>query len=266
MSKTIHSTTVIHPTAQISENVSIGPYSVIGPNVKIGNNTIIHSHVVIDGYTKIGADNQIHPFSVIGSNPQHLKFSGEITELIIGNNNIIREHVTIHPGTEIGTKKTIIGNNGFFMVGCHVAHDCVVGNNVVFVNNAVIGGHVIISDFVYLGGQSAVHQFCRIGKHAIIGAGTTIDGDVIPFTSVVGSRGHLSGLNLVGLKRRSFSKEETKTLRNVYRLLFAPEGTFNERLAEVKETYSKNLLIKEILSFLSKSSNRPLVHPKLDKF
>jgi UDP-N-acetylglucosamine acyltransferase len=266
MSKTIHSTTVIHPTAQISENVSIGPYSVIGPNVKIGNNTIIHSHVVIDGYTKIGAENQIHPFSVIGSNPQHLKFSGEITELIIGNNNIIREHVTIHPGTEIGTKKTIIGNNGFFMVGCHVAHDCMVGNNVVFVNNAVIGGHVEISDFVYLGGHSAVHQFCRIGKHAIIGAGTTIDGDVIPFTSVVGSRGFLSGLNLVGLKRRSFSKDEIKTLRNVYRLLFAPEGTFNERLSEVKDSYSNNLLIKEILSFLSNNSNRPLVHPKTAKF
>jgi len=266
MNHTIHPTAIIHPKAQFSKNVSVGPYSVIGPNVKIGNNTVIHSHVIIDGYTNIGIDNQIHPFSVIGSNPQHLKFSGEITELIIGNNNIIREHVTIHPGTEVGTKKTIIGNNGFFMVGCHVAHDCVVGNNVVFVNNAVIGGHVEISDFVYLGGHSAVHQFCRIGKHAIIGAGTTIDGDVIPFTSVVGSRGFLSGLNLVGLKRRSFSKDEIKTLRNVYRLLFAPEGTFNERLCEVKDSYSNNLLIKEILSFLSNNSNRPLVHPKTAKF
>ena len=266
MSEIIHSTAVIHPKAQISHNVSVGPYSVIGPNVIIGNNTVIHSHVVIEGYTKIGVNNKIHPFSVIGSNPQHLKFSGELTELIIGNNNTIREHVTIHPGTEVGIKKTIIGDNGFFMVGCHVAHDCVVGNNVVFVNNAVIGGHVEISDFVYLGGQSAVHQFCRIGKHAIIGAGTTIDGDVIPFTSVVGSRGYLSGLNLVGLKRRFFSKEEIKILRNVYRLLFAPEGTFNERLSEVKETYSENLLIKEILSFLTKNSNRPLVHPKMDKF
>ena len=266
MSEKIHSTAIIHSKAKISQNVSVGPYSVIGPNVKIENNTIIHSHVVIDGHTKIGADNQIYPFSVIGSNPQHLKFSGEITELIIGNNNIIREHVTIHPGTDLGAKKTIIGDNGFFMVGCHVAHDCIVGNNVVFVNNAVIGGHVEISDFVYLGGQSAVHQFCRIGKHAIIGAGTTIDGDVIPFTSVVGSRGFLSGLNLVGLKRRSFSKNEIKTLRNVYRLLFAPEGTFNERLSEVKESYSNNLLIKEILSFLSNNANRPLVHPKMDKF
>ena len=152
------------------------------------------------------------------------------------------------------------------MVGSHVAHDCIVGNNVVFVNNAVIGGHVEISDFVYLGGHSAVHQFCRIGKHAIIGAGTTIDGDVIPFTSVVGSRGTLTGLNLVGLKRRSFSKEQIKTLRNAYRLLFAPEGTFVERLSEVKDLYRDNDLINEILLFLEHDSNRSLVQPRMDRF
>tara|TARA_B110001450_G_C17334315_1_gene364795 strand:- start:4 stop:615 length:612 start_codon:yes stop_codon:yes gene_type:complete len=203
---------------------------------------------------------------VIGSKPQHLKYDGEKSKLIIGDNNIIREHVTMHPGTEIGIKKTVVGNNGFFMVGSHVAHDCIVGNNVVFVNNAVIGGHVEISDFVYLGGHTAVHQFCRIGKHAIIGAGTTIDGDVIPFTSVVGSRGTLSGLNLVGLKRRSFSKEQIKTLRNAYRLLFAPEGTFVERLSEVKDLYRDNDLINEILLFLEHNSNRSLVQPRMDRF
>ncbi|MDC3072289.1 acyl-ACP--UDP-N-acetylglucosamine O-acyltransferase [bacterium] len=262
----VHPTAIINKNTKISDKVSIGAYSVIGENVTIEDNTVIHSHVVIDGYTKIGFNNQIYPFSVIGLKPQHLKYSGEVTELLIGNNNIIREHVTIHPGTELGIKKTIIGSNGFFMVGSHVAHDCVVGNNVVFVNNAVIGGHVEISDYVYLGGHSAVHQFCRIGKHAIVGAGTTIDGDVIPFTSVVGSRGFLSGLNLVGLKRRSFSKSEIKILRNVYRLLFAPEGTFNERLSEVKEIYDNNVLIKEILDFLSNNSSRPLVQPKMDKF
>ena len=266
MKNLIHHTAIIHQGAEIDNNVSIGPYSVIGSNVKIGKNSKIFSHVIIDGYTQIGVNNQIYPFSVIGSNPQHYKFSGEITELSIGDNNVIREHVTIHPGTEVGTKITKIGNNGFFMVGSHIAHDCEVGNNVIFVNNAVIGGHVKISDYVYLGGQSAVHQFCRIGKHAIIGAGTTIDGDVIPFTSVVGSRGFLSGLNLVGLKRRSFTKEQIKILRNVYRLLFAPEGTFNERLFEVKEAYNDNLLIKEILTFLSNDSSRPLIHPKMDKF
>ena len=265
MKSVIHSTSIIHKGCEIGQNVSIGAYSIIGPNVKIGDNSKIHSHVLIDGNTTIGFNNEIYPFSVIGSNPQHLKFEGEITELIIGNNNVFREHVTIHPGTNLGTRKTIIGDKGFFMVGSHVAHDCLVGDNVVFVNNAVIGGHVEISDYVYLGGQSAVHQYCRVGKHAIIGAGTTIDGDVIPFTSVLGSRGYLSGLNLVGLKRRSFKKDEIKTLRNVYRLLFAPEGTFNERLLEVNEAFSDNQLVKEILSFLKENQNRPLVHPKMGK-
>ena len=262
----IEKSSIIHTNSNIGENVSVGHFSVVGPNVKIGKNCIIHSHVVIGGDTTIGSGNIIYPFSVIGSKPQHLKYDGEKSKLIIGNNNIIREHVTMHPGTEIGIKKTVVGNNGFFMVGSHVAHDCIVGNNVVFVNNAVIGGHVEISDFVYLGGHSAVHQFCRIGKHAIIGAGTTIDGDVIPFTSVVGSRGTLSGLNLVGLKRRSFSKEQIKTLRNAYRLLFAPEGTFVERLSEVKDLYRDNDLINEILIFLEHNSNRSLVQPRMDRF
>ena len=262
----IEKSSFVHVDAKIGENVSIGHFSVVGPNVKVGKNCIIHSHVVIDGDTTIGSGNIIYPFSVIGSKPQHLKYDGEKSKLIIGNNNIIREHVTMHPGTEIGIKKTVVGNNGFFMVGSHVAHDCIVGNNVVFVNNAVIGGHVEISDFVYLGGHSAVHQFCRIGKHAIIGAGTTIDGDVIPFTSVVGSRGTLSGLNLVGLKRRLFSKEQIKTLRNAYRLLFAPEGTFVERLSEVKDLYRDNDLINEILLFLEHDSNRSLVQPRMDRF
>ena len=266
MSKQIHPTSIIHNGSEIEDNVIIGPYSIIGPNVKINKNTKIHSHVIIVGNTTIGFNNEIYPFSAIGSDPQHLKYDGELTELIIGNHNIFREHVTIHPGTNVGTKKTIIGNNGFFMVGSHVAHDCIVGNNVVFVNNAVIGGHVEISDYVYLGGQSAVHQFCRIGKHAIIGAGTTIDGDVIPYTSVIGSRGHLSGLNLVGLRRRSFKKNDIKKLRNVYRLLFAPEGTFNERLSEVSDNYKNDDLIKDILVFLEDNSNRPLIHPRMDKF
>ncbi len=265
MNNNIHPTSIIHESCEIGKNVIIGAYSILGPNVKIGNDCKIHSHVLIDGNTTIGLGNEIYSFSVIGSNPQHLKYEGEMTKLIIGNHNVFREHVTIHPGTNVGIKKTIIGDNGFFMVGSHVAHDCLVGNDVVFVNNAVIGGHVEISDYVYLGGQSAVHQYCRIGKHAIIGAGTTIDGDVIPFTSVIGSRGYLSGLNLVGLKRRSFKKEEIKTLRSVYRLLFAPEGTFNERFLEVSETFSENELVKEILDFLKENLNRPLVHPKMGK-
>ena len=258
----------IHHTAIVSDGsildgdeIEIGPYSIIGPNVIIGDNSKIHSHCVIEGDTVIGKNNQFSPFSAIGSFPQHSKFTGGTSKLIIGDNNIFREHVTIHPGTEIGSKITTIGNNGLFMVGCHVAHDCIVGDNVIFVNGAVIGGHVEIGDYCYLGGYSAIHQFCRIGKHAIIGASTMVEGDVIPFSSVVGARGKLSGLNLVGLKRRSFKRDDIKLLRQVYRLLFAPEGTFTERLQEVKEVFGNKPLANDILNFLKHNSQRSIVHP-----
>ena len=258
----------IHHTAIVSDDtildgdeIEIGPYSIIGPKVVIGENSKIHSHCVIEGDTVIGKNNQFSPFSAIGSFPQHSKFTGGTSKLVIGDNNIFREHVTIHPGTEIGSKITTIGNNGLFMVGCHVAHDCIVGDNVIFVNGAVIGGHVEIGDFCYLGGYSAIHQFCRIGKHAIIGASTMVEGDVIPFSSVVGARGKLSGLNLVGLKRRSFKRDDIKLLRQVYRLLFAPEGTFTERLREVKEVFGNKPLANEILNFLNNNSHRSIVHP-----
>ena len=232
---------------------------------KIRGNLIHETAVINWKKLDIGKNNIIGPYVVIGNRAQHPN-AKSVGKIYIGNNNIFRENVTVHPGTLLGTKETIIGSNNFFMVGSHVAHDCLVGNNTVFVNNAVIGGHVEIGDFVYLGGQSAVHQFCRIGKHAIIGAGTTIDADVIPYTSVIGSRGHLSGLNLVGLRRRSFKKNDIKKLRNVYRLLFAPEGTFNERLSEVSDNYKNDDLIKDILVFLEDNSNRPLIHPRMDKF
>ena len=262
MPSKVHQTAIISKGAILDgEDIEVGAFSYIGPNVVIGNSSKINSHCVIEGNTIIGKNNQFFPFSVIGSYPQHSKFSGGTSKLLIGDNNIIREHVTIHPGTEIGSKITSIGSNGLYMVGSHVAHDCVVGDNVIFVNGAVIGGHVEIGDYCYLGGHSAVHQFCRVGKHAIIGASTMVDGDVIPFSSVVGSRGRLSGLNLVGLKRRSFKREDIKMLRQVYRLLFAPEGTFTERLIEVKEVFGEKPLVDEILSFLNNNSHRSLVHP-----
>ena len=262
MSKNIHHTAIISDGAILDgDEIEVGPYSIIGPNVVIGNFSKINSHCVIEGETVIGKNNQFSPFSAIGSPPQHSKFTGGSSKLIIGDNNVFREHVTVHPGTEIGSKITIIGSNGLFMVGCHVAHDCIVGNNVIFVNGAVVGGHVEIGDYCYLGGYSAVHQFCRIGKHAIIGASTMVDGDVIPFSSVVGARGKLSGLNLVGLKRRSFKRDDIKLLRQVYRLLFAPEGTFTERLREVKEVFGDKPLVNEILNFLNNNSHRSVVHP-----
>ena len=262
MSKNIHHTAIISDGAILDgDEIEIGPYSTIGPNVVIGNFSKINSHCVIEGETVIGKNNQFSPFSAIGSPPQHSRFTGGSSKLVIGDNNVFREHVTVHPGTDIGSKITIIGSNGLFMVGCHVAHDCIIGDNVIFVNGAVVGGHVEIGDYCYLGGYSAVHQFCRIGKHAIIGASTMVDGDVIPFSSVVGARGKLSGLNLVGLKRRSFKRDDIKLLRQVYRLLFAPEGTFTERLREVKEVFGDKPLVNEILNFLNNNSHRSVVHP-----
>ena len=191
----IHKTAIIDPKTKISSNVSIGPYSVIGPDVEIGENTIIHSHVNIAGYTKIGKRNKIYSFASIGNDPQDLKYNGEKTELIIGDKNIIREYVTINPGTISDSGKTIIGNNCLFMISSHVAHDCVVGNNVIIANNVPLGGHVIIEDNVVIGGNSAVQQFTRIGKMAMIGGMTGVLHDVIPYGLSTGNRNSLQGLN-----------------------------------------------------------------------
>ena len=254
----------ISPKAKIGKGVKIESFVSISDDVEIGEGCWIGSNVTIMDGARIGNNCKIFPGAVISAIPQDLKFGGEDSIVKIGDNTTIREFATVNRATNY-SGVTSIGDNCLIMAYVHIAHDCHISNNVILVNSVQIGGHVEISDYVYLGGQSAVHQYCRIGKHAIIGAGTTIDGDVIPFTSVIGSRGYLSGLNLIGLKRRSFNKEEIKTLRNVYRLLFAPEGTFNERLTEVKETYKDNELVREILIFLRENLNRPLVHPKMDK-
>ena len=257
----IHPTSIIDPSAKIAKDVQIGPFCTIGEDVQIESGSKIISHAVIKGPTVIGKDNCIYQFSTIGDDTPDKKFKGEKTKLIIGDNNIFREGVTVHRGTVQDNSVTTIGSNNLFMPFAHVAHDCIVGDNVIFVNGAVIGGHVEIGDYCYLGGYSAIHQFCRIGKHAIIGASTMVEGDVIPFSSVVGARGKLSGLNLVGLKRRSFKRDDIKLLRQVYRLLFAPEGTFTERLLEVKEVFGNKPLANEILNFLNNNSHRSIVHP-----
>jgi UDP-N-acetylglucosamine acyltransferase len=177
----IHKTAIIDPKSKISSNVSIGPYSVIGPDVEIDENTTIYSHVSISGHTKIGKRNKIYPFASIGNDPQDLKYNGEETKLIIGDENTIREYVTINPGTVGDGGKTIIGNSCLFMISSHVAHDCLIGNNVIIANNVPLGGHVIIEDNVVIGGNSAVQQFTRIGKMAMIGGMTGVLHDVIPY-------------------------------------------------------------------------------------
>ncbi|MCK4938928.1 MAG: acyl-ACP--UDP-N-acetylglucosamine O-acyltransferase, partial [Rhodospirillaceae bacterium] len=209
----IHPTAIVEDGAKIGDEVEIGPYSVIGPNVTIESGVKIFSHVVVGGVTSIGSGTRIFPFASIGSEPQDLKYGGEVSRLEIGSNNTIREHVTMNPGTEGGGLLTKVGDNCLFMVGAHVAHDCQIGNNVILVNNATLAGHVEVGEFAIIGGLSAVHQFARIGKHAMLGGMSGAESDVIPYGMVIGNRGGLSGLNLVGIKRRGFDRETIHSLR-----------------------------------------------------
>ena len=260
----IHSTAVISTKAELGSNFKVGPYCVIGENLKINDGTELISHVVLDGRTTIGANCRIYPFASIGHCPQDLKYSGEPSRLEIGANNVIREHVTINPGTKGGGMLTRVGNNCLFMVGSHVAHDCVIEDNAILVNNATLGGHVRVGEWGIIGGLSAVHQFVRIGKHAMIGGMSGIEHDVIPYGSVIGNRAKLSGLNIVGLKRRGFSREEIHDLRKAYRLIFALEGTLAERLDDVAEDFGQNEPVMEIVDFIRADSTRAICQPALE--
>ncbi|WP_353859118.1 acyl-ACP--UDP-N-acetylglucosamine O-acyltransferase [Azospirillum formosense] len=260
MSVSIHPTAVVDPAAKLGEDVSIGPFCVVGQDVQLGDRVRLTSHVVVEGRTRIGEDSVIYPFASIGHRPQDLKFKGEPSELIIGRNNQIREHVTMSPGTEGGGMVTRIGDNGLFMVGVHVAHDCIVGNNAVLANNATLAGHVEVGDFVTIGGLSAVRQFVRIGSHAMIGGMSGVEKDVIPYGLVMGDRARLAGLNLVGLERRGFQKDEIHALRAAYRLLFGNEGTFAERMEEVGRDMGKQTLVADVLTFARAS--RSLCQPR----
>jgi len=259
----IHSTALVSPGAELADGVIIGPYSIVGPQVKLHEGVHLMSHVVIAGVTEIGADTVVHPFASLGGAPQHVAYKGEETQLIIGARNVIREHVTMHTGTMMDHGVTRVGSDGLFMTASHVAHDCVVGDHVVFANNATLGGHVKVGDFVFLGGLSAVHQHTRIGRYAFTGGGAVITKDVIPYGSVWGNHAHLEGLNLVGLKRRGFSREAINNLRATYRLMFAPEGTFQERLEDVADTYAASPEVREIVEFIRADANRPLCMPSL---
>ena len=258
----IHSTAVISPNAKIGENVKIGAFSVIDENVEIKNNVEIMSHVCISGHTVIGENTRIFPFAAIGYQPQDLKFNGEKSLIIIGENNSIREHVTIHPGTATGIMKTVIGNNNLFMIGVHIAHDCEIANNIVMGNQATLGGHVKVEDNVIIGGLSAVHQWTRIGKNAVIGGMSGIERDVIPFGAIKGDRAHLYGLNLIGLKRAEFSREEITNLRNAYNIIFFGENTLMNNLKIVEENTDNMPSVKHLINFIKSDSNRSFCMPK----
>ena len=262
MAKTIHPTAVIADGASIAADVEIGPYCVIGPKVELGKGCKLHSHVVLDGHTSLGKKNEVFPFAALGLPPQHTQYKGEDSTLEIGDGNIIRENVTMHPGTAVGTMKTVVGNDNMFFAASHVAHDCVIGNNVIITNDSMLGGHVQIDDFAYVGGNSAIKQYIRIGKHAMVSGMTGVTADVIPFGMVFGSKAVLTGLNLVGMRRRGIGREQVSVLRKAYRMLFAPEGTFSERFDEVRELYGKDEEVAAILDFIKEGGDKPLCHPE----
>jgi len=257
----IHATAVVDPSTKLGTNVEIGPFCLIGPNVELGDGVVVRSHTAIDGRTKIGAGSKIFPFASIGLPPQDIKYHNEPSTLEIGPNTTIREYVTINPGTEGGYMATKVGANCLLMIGSHVAHDCELGNNVTLVNGATLGGHVSIGEGAIIGGLSAVHQFVRIGAYAFIGGMTGITADVIPFGMAIGNRASLCGLNIVGLKRKGFPREQIHELRQAYRMLFSSEGTLKERLEDVEHMFSANPLARQIIDFIKTGSDRSFCVP-----
>ena len=262
---TIHPTAVVAETAQIDDSAIIGAYCVVGEHVSLGAKVHLHSHVVVDGHTHIGAGTEVYPFASLGTAPQDLKYKGEPARLEIGENNVIREHATMNIGTESGGMLTKVGNNNLFMIGTHVAHDCMVGNGVILANNATLAGHVQVGDNVVIGGLAAVHQFVRIGHGAMIGGLSGVEHDVIPYGLVMGKRANLMGLNLTGLKRRGFSREAIHALRNAYKDLFGEAASeaavLDVRREEVANTYADSAEVAELLDFITNAGSRSLCVP-----
>ena len=256
----VHSTAIIEVGANIDVNCSIGPYCVVGANVSLHQGVNLISHVNISGSTEIGEETKIWPFTSIGHEPQDLKYKGEKTSLVIGRRNKIREGVSVNTGTNGGGGVTRIGDDCLFMLGSHVGHDCRIGNNVVVANHGSIAGHVIVEDNVTIGGLSGIHQFCRIGEGAMIGAVTMVSKDVIPFGMVVGERSSLNGINIIGLKRRGFSNREIMELQKDYDLLFYGDGNLKEKAEKIFRAEGK-ALIGKVADFILADTTRKITTP-----
>lgn len=247
----------IEARAAIGQNVSIGPYCTIGPHVSVGDGCRLHAHVNLTGHTTIGARTVIHPFASLGSAPQSVKYRGGPTRLVVGADCDIREGVTLNTGTEDDRGVTQVGDRCFLMVGAHVAHDCLVGNNVVFANNVVLGGHVTVGDNVMFGGGVAVRQFVRIGEGAMIVGLSGVRADLIPWGMAHGPLAHLIGLNVVGMRRSGVSKAEILRVRRAYEAIFFGEGEFRARLDQVEREYGGDARVRKIVDFI-RAGKRPL--------
>ena len=249
----------ISKKANIHSSVKIGPYCVIGDNVEIGKDCVLHSHVSLSGNTKIGNSNIFYPFSSIGSAPQDLKYKGEKSFLIIGNNNTFRENVTVNPGTEGGGLYTKIEDNCLFMVGAHIAHDCMIGSNTILANNATLAGHVEIDNNAIIGGNSAIHQFVKIGKNAMVGGMSGLEKNLIPYGLYIGIRSNMKGLNLIGLKRKGLDNRKIKILNQFIEKVFNKNDSIENNLNKVNNEAKSIEEAKEIIDFIEKSNKRGLV-------
>ena len=260
----VHPTAIIDAAAVLADDVVVGPWCTVGPNVQLTQGVRLVSHVVVQQDTTIGARTVIHPFAVIGGDPQHNGYKGEVVRLEIGADNVIREHCTFNRGTPQGTGVTVVGANGLFMTGAHVGHDAVVGDNVVMANSATLGGHAHIGDKVFLGGLCAVHQNGRVGQGAIIGGLAAVTRDVIPYGSAWGNHARLRGLNLIGLKRKGYDRPQIRRLLAAYRDLFDGEGEFAGRVDTVEATYGDLPEVMEIIAFIRVGGWRPLCLPNAE--
>ncbi|MDP4021898.1 acyl-ACP--UDP-N-acetylglucosamine O-acyltransferase [Methylobacterium sp. NEAU 140] len=258
----IHPSAVVESGAAIGDGARIGPFCHVGPEVEIGPECELVSHVVVAGRTRIGPRTKIYPFASIGHPPQDLKYRGESSTLVVGAECLIREGVTMNPGTAGGGLETVVGDRCAFLANSHVGHDCRVGSGVVFSNNVMLAGHCTVGDFAILGGGAAVIQFARVGAHAFVGGLSGLENDCIPYGMVLGNRAHLSGLNIIGLQRRGFAREDIHTLRRAYRLLFAPEGTLMERVEDVSATFEAHAGVGEILDFIRAGGKRSICTPR----
>jgi UDP-N-acetylglucosamine acyltransferase len=260
----VHAAAAVEPGARLGEGVRIGPFCHVGGDVILGDKVELISHVVVTGRTTIGARTRLFPFASIGHQPQDLKYKGEASDLRIGSDCLIREGVTINPGTAGGGMHTLVGDRCVFLANSHVGHDCKIGNDVVLSNNVMLAGHVSVGDFVILGGGAAVIQFTRVGAHAFLGGMSGLENDLIPYGMALGNRAHLSGLNIIGLQRRGFARDDIHSLRRAYRALFADEGTLQERLGDVAEEFAGHPIVREIVAFIRAGGRRALCMPRAE--
>lgn len=262
MANSIHPTAIVEDGAVLGDGVLVGPYCIVGKDAKVADGVQLISHAIVTGRTTVGARSTIFPFASIGHRPQDLKYAGEPSTLEIGSDVTIREHVTINPGTAGGGMITKIGDRCLIMIGVHIGHDCIIGNNVIMSNNVTFAGHCRVDDFVVMSGYSGSTQFVHIGAHAFVGGLSKVEKHLIPYGTAVGNPAELSGLNLVGLKRRGFDREAIHNLRTAYRMIFSTEGTLRERVDDAAAIFPNDVLVQDVVKFIIAAKDSPLTLPR----